>query len=107
MANETYNLGLDKDSIEIELPYVGQQELENLVKVLLPIRNSGAMSTESFVSRIPFIDDPKKEMARIKKEATELPMPEQNLPGVDTRNQDNSRISQRAKPSGGSNQGVG
>lgn len=106
MANRTYGLGLNAADIELTLPYVGQQELDNLSKLILPIRNSGALSTETFVGMMPFVDDPAKEIEKIKKEAAEMPVPQQNMPGVDTRNQDTSRVSQRAKPSGNSNQGL-
>lgn len=99
MANDMGE-ALNKDDITIEMPFVGQQELENLKDIFLPLRNSSAISTRTFLKHVPFVDNPQEEIDEIIKEKEMFQEPEQNLPGVDTRNQDVSRVSQRAIPSG-------
>ena len=107
MANDKLGTALKESDISLEMPYVGQQELENIKDILLPIRNSSAISTKTFLRHVPFIEDPIKEMEQIEEEMGSIQPEEQNLPGVDTRNQDVSRVSQRQIPSGTARNGNG
>jgi hypothetical protein len=58
---------LDHEGTTVDIPYTSNEALLEVVEVWLPLRDGGAISEDTFLSKIPGID-PEKEKAKIEAE---------------------------------------
>lgn len=69
LANEHGQAGLDPAKIGAELPVISDARIEQLERVWLPLYLSGAISLETFLSKVPDVD-PKQEQDRLEGQQT-------------------------------------
>ena len=92
MQNLFFRTGLDEDAVGADIPFITAEKMKELVEVWLPLLNSGSISLQTFLSKIPEVDAQEEmklieaakqqDLARMKAEADiQNPADALNMPG--------------------------